>query len=145
MLLKVPMVLEGVEGVQARFDKLERIVVDNERPRILIGARIIQLEISRLAPYDSDSERNMAKKYSPGKHLKDNISISGFLTDGAGRLYVLVGPAKGDNNDFFYGKFFEWGTSKMNARPFVEPAVIAKRKEAIAAMAQELRRAILNV
>ena len=144
----MPMILEGVEGVQVRFDKLEQIVKDTERQIILVGARIIQLEIGRLAPYDSDSARNMAKKYSPGKHLKDNISISGFLTDGAGRLYVLVGPSKGDtssNNDFFYGKFFEWGTSKMAARPFVEPAVISKRREALAAMAQELRRAILNV
>ena len=141
----MPMILEGVEGVQVSLSKLERAVIDNERQVILVGARIIQLEIGRLAPYDSDSERNMAKKYSPGKHLKDNISISGFLTDGAGRLYVLVGPSKGDNNDFFYGKFFEWGTSKMKARPFVEPAVISKRREALAAMAQELRRAILNV
>ena len=141
------MILEGAEGVKVSLDKLERAVIDNERNVILVGARIIQLEIGRLAPYDSTS-RNLSKKYSPGQHLKDNITISGFLVDGFGALYVLVGPAKGDtssNSDFFYGKFFEWGTSKMNPRPFVEPAVISKRREALSAMAEELRRAILNV
>ncbi|WP_242951287.1 HK97-gp10 family putative phage morphogenesis protein [Clostridium kluyveri] len=29
---------------------------------------------------------------------------------------------RGDNSEIFYGKFIGFGTSKMSARPFLQPA-----------------------
>lgn len=39
-----------------------------------------------------------------------------------GVKYILVGVDRGDNSEIFYGKFIEFGTSKMTARPFMQPA-----------------------
>lgn len=53
----------------------------------------------------------------------------------AGRKYEADGPA-------FYGKFVEFGTSKMAPRPFLRPAFLAKTNQAIEAIRQALAESI---
>jgi HK97 gp10 family phage protein len=52
-----------------------------------------------------------------------------------GSKYVEVGPKA----PFFYGKFLEYGTSKMTARPFLGPARAESRKEVLETIKQALK------
>lgn len=54
-------------------------------------------------------------------NLRKGLKISN-VKNKEGVKYILVGVDKGDNSKIFYGKFLEFGTSKMPARPFLQPA-----------------------
>lgn len=49
----------------------------------------------------------------------------------AGRTYLKEGPQ-------FYGRFIEYGTVKMKARPWLRPAFLAKREAAVAVFRDDL-------
>jgi len=59
-----------------------------------------------------------------------------------------VGPSISDNSPYFYGKFHEWGTvnewgsTKLSAKPFIQPSVQTKEKEMVEAMKEELRKGL---
>ena len=84
-----------------------------------------------------------AKKNVPVKtgKLKEGLKVSGIRKKN-GNKYVLAGIQKGDNSKIFYGKFLEFGTSKMGAKPFMAPAYESKKKEAKEVIKQELRKAL---
>jgi HK97 gp10 family phage protein len=54
---------------------------------------------------------------SPG-FLRRNIARKSFLSKDRTAAVVLIGP----KSEAFYGKFLEFGTSKIPRRPFIEPA-----------------------
>jgi len=104
-------ILEGLKQLGGRAKETETKMLKK-------GAEIVQKEASRKAP-----RSNLSKK-----HLADNIGISRVLSKN-GKKFILVGPSKGDNSEFFYGKFIEWGTSKRSAHPFLEPALMDSSEE----------------
>ena len=118
-----------VEHFQKAVESIAVRVKAAERKAILAGAKIIQDEIIKLAP-----ERT--------GNLKRNIVISEIQKDADGAEYVDVGPEK---NKAFYGKMLEFGTTKIKAKPFLEPAFIAKRKEALEAMGEMVKEAVEGV
>ncbi len=73
------------------------------------------------------------------KKLKKGLKVSGVRKKG-GNKFVLAGIQKGDNSKIFYGKFLEFGTSKIKARPFMGPAYERKKEEAKGIIKDELRR-----
>ncbi|APF27067.1 bacteriophage HK97-gp10, tail-component family protein [Clostridium sporogenes] len=73
--------------------------------------------------------------------LKKGLKVSGVRKKG-GNKFVLAGIQKGDNSKIFYGKFLEFGTSKMKARPFMGPAYESKKEEAKEVIKDELRRGL---
>ncbi|HEX9060409.1 MAG TPA: HK97-gp10 family putative phage morphogenesis protein [Clostridia bacterium] len=60
--------------------------------------------------------------------LKENLDMS-KVKNKDGNKYIEIGITKADNSPIFYGKFIEFGTSKMPARPFLQPAYEEKKKE----------------
>lgn len=52
-----------------------------------------------------------------------------------GKRYTVEGPA-------FYGKFLEFGTSRMGAHPFLRPAFLANSDNALEAMKARLAKAV---
>ncbi|MCW6059781.1 HK97 gp10 family phage protein [Clostridium sporogenes] len=74
-------------------------------------------------------------------NLKEGLKVSGVRKKG-GNKFVLAGIQKGDNSKIFYGKFLEFGTSKMKARPFMGPAYESKKEEAKEVIKDELRRGL---
>jgi len=120
--------LQGLGDLLQTLQQLEQNVQRIENQALRAGAKIVQQEASRRAP------RSRANK----KHLADNIAISKIKSKG-GVKHVEVGPTPGDNSEFFYGKFLEFGTSKMAARPFMGPTAVEKRKEVIDAMANVIK------
>lgn len=134
--------LDGADELMAALRRKTQNVRRESGAALTAGAEVLRTEVERRCPRD-ESARNLSKKYSPGQHLADNIIISEVKEDFVGNQYVEVGPTRGDNNDFFYGKFLEFGTTKMSqAKPFVEPAYRAKKSAVLKKMAEVVRRVI---
>jgi HK97 gp10 family phage protein len=115
--------LNGMKELLVKLQQLGNEAGQIENQALRSGAEIIRKEASTKV---SRSKRSK-------KHLADNITISNVRKQ-EGVKYILIGPTKGDHSPFFYGKFLEWGTSKMSARPFMGPAVAEKEKEVVKTM-----------
>lgn len=87
-----------------------------------MGANISRLENKALKnaaePVLRDAKANMPVR--TGK-LKKGLKITNVKKK-QGVKYILVGVDRGDNSEIFYGKFIEFGTFKMSARSFLQPA-----------------------
>jgi len=89
-----------------------------------MGTNISRLENKALKnaaePVLSDAKATSAFDDRSGS-LRKGLKISN-VKNKEGIKHILVGIDKGDNSKIFYGKFIEFGTSKMSARPFLQPA-----------------------
>ncbi|KGK87367.1 HK97-gp10 family putative phage morphogenesis protein [Clostridium sp. HMP27] len=89
-----------------------------------IGANVGRLENKALKnaaePVLEDAKGTNAFNDRSG-NLREGLKISNVKKKD-GSKYILVGVDKGDNSKIFYDKFLEFGTSKMPARPFLQPA-----------------------
>lgn len=72
------------------------------------------------------------------KHLRNDIKVSRVRRKD-GMKFVLVGAGK---KTAWRGHFLEWGTSKMRARPWAEPAFHEKKAEALQTLAAEFRKGL---
>ena len=87
---------------------------------------------------------NAPRDPASGKHMGDHIVVRTIEKDG---VHAVVGiapqgwsPEKGKGEGpFFYWRFFEYGTSKMPARPFMRPAIDENRDAITQAVADKLR------
>lgn len=108
-----------LKGVDEILDKLQRI-----------GTNVSSLENKALKnaaePVLESAKANVPVR--TGK-LKKGLKISNIKRKN-GVKYIQVGVDRGDNSEVFYGKFIEFGTSKMPAHPFLQPA-FEKNKSAI--------------
>lgn len=102
-----------LEGVDEILNKLQQI-----------GTNISRLENKALKnasqPVLDDAKSSNAFNDRSG-NLRKNLKISSIKSK-EGMKYVLVGIDKSDNSKIYYGKFLEFGTSKMSARPFMQPS-----------------------
>lgn len=122
--------LEGLEELMKKVEDLGRK-----------GARIENQALQKAAePILNDAKSTSAFHDQSGK-LRDGLKISKVKKIG-GTKYVLVGIEKGDNSKIFYGKFLEWGTSKMSARPFLQPAYESNKNQVIETIKSELIRGL---
>ncbi|QPA31625.1 HK97-gp10 family putative phage morphogenesis protein [Thermaerobacillus caldiproteolyticus] len=111
-----------LHGMQELLRQLEQVGSEAERVKkdaLLAGAEVVQQAASEKAPRDT------------GK-LAENIVISDIKEDGT----VDIGP----DRDRFYGLFLEFGTSKMAARPFLQPAFEENKEQVQQKMADVIRR-----
>ena len=102
-----------LEGVDEILNRLQQI-----------GNNISRLENRALKnaaqPVLDDAKSSNAFNDRSG-NLRKNLKISNIKSK-EGMKYVLVGVDKSDNSKIYYGKFLEFGTSKMSAKPFMQPA-----------------------
>ncbi len=105
----------------ARF--MQGIPEEVQRAALHDAGQIIVAEAQRLAPYETGT-------------LRDSIMVA---DDRDARIYgklnggisVYIGPVGStEDGDVYYAKFQEFGTRNMQARPFMRPAIAAKRPEA---------------
>ena len=146
----MPLEIEGMDVIIARLERTSQNVTAVKRDALMEGAEIIRAEIEARAPVDTG-------------FLKDNIVMTqSFRSNGE---TVKVGPSE----DAFYARFLEFGYTlrarkttgstsrsksvyerrgtggKVPAKPFIEPAYLAKRAEAKEAIAEAIREAINDV
>jgi HK97 gp10 family phage protein len=117
--------LQGFDGLLKRVNNMGSQLAKVENLALTKAAEIVQQSASEKAP------RSELEK----EHLADNIEISKIKTKN-GTKCIEVGITKADNSHFFYGKFLEWGTSKMQARPFMQPA-FEENKDTVKAIIKE--------
>jgi len=102
-----------LEGVDEILNRLQQI-----------GNNISRLENRALKnaaqPVLDDAKSSNSFNDRSG-NLRKGLKISN-IKNKEGVKYVLVGVDKSDNSKIYYGKFLEFGTSKMSAKPFMQPA-----------------------
>lgn len=128
---------EGFEELYANLRSLGERASTFIEPALEQAIKPIHLEAQRLAPYDTSGHHS---KHGEG-HLKLNIPIN-RIAKASDNYKITIGWEKGDNSAYFYAKFLEWGTSKMDKQPFMQPAYQRKRNQAFQTFAQEVKRGL---
>ncbi|MFS1513630.1 HK97-gp10 family putative phage morphogenesis protein [Chengkuizengella sp. SCS-71B] len=112
--------LTGMKDILKNLEKMGDQSQEVADEALKAGAEVLRAKMEELAP------RSTLNK----EHLADHIIISS-IKDGK----LDVGPHK----DFFYAHFLEFGTSKMSAQPFVQPAFEACKDQIQQAMSSVIK------
>jgi len=103
------------------------------------GANVIRDEAKQLAPVSSESHRNWKGRTVPRGILRASIKTM-FVKHSKSSVAFAVGLSR--KSWGFYGRFLEFGTSKMKPSPWLRPAFDAKGREALDAIGKALGRGI---
>lgn len=131
-----------LDGLIDYFNTMGIDIGLTENKAIKAAAAVLLPEIARQAPRSSAPRQpGTNDAWRTGKHMADHIYVSRIRSKD-GMKFVKVGPSIADNSPYFYAKFHEWGTTKISARPFIQPSVQVKEMEMIEAMKEELRKGL---
>jgi HK97 gp10 family phage protein len=86
-------------------------------------------------------EKNAPRSDLNKKHMADNIKVSEIAKEN-GIDFIEIGPNKGDNSEFFYSKFSEWGTSKQPAQHWSETSLLENKRKINEIISEELKRGL---
>lgn len=123
-----------LEGMQELIDKVSKLGLKGEiikKKTLDKAGELVKKSMERKAP-----RSEMAKK-----HMADNIKVSDIKNEN-GVDFVNIGPNKGDNSEFFYSKFTEFGTSKMPAQHWAENSLLENKKKINETIMEELKRGL---
>ena len=109
--------LEGMQELIDRVNKLGSQGTEIKKKALDKAGALVKASMEQKAPRSELSK----------KHMADNIQVSDIEKED-GVDYVQIGPNKGDNSEFFYSKFTEWGTSKIPAQHWAENSVLENKK-----------------
>jgi len=123
-----------LEGMQELIDRVNKLGARGDviKKRALDKAGdLVKTSMEKNAPRSSLSK----------KHMADNIKVSDIEKEN-GVDFVEIGPNKGDNSEFFYSKFTEFGTSKIPAQHWAEKSVLENKREINNIIMEELQRGL---
>lgn len=123
--------LQGMAELIDKVNKMGERGEEIKKKALDRAGKLVKESMEKKAPRSPDSK----------KHMADNISISAIEKED-GVDIVKVGPNKGDNSEFFYSKFTEWGTSKIAAQHWAENSIIENKKEINSVIEYELKRGL---
>lgn len=123
--------LEGMQEVINRVNKLGAKGEIIKKKALDKAGNLVKGSMEKKAPRSSLSK----------KHMADNIKVSDIEKEN-GMDFVEIGPNKGDNSEFFYSKFSEWGTSSQPAQHWAENSVIENKREINNIIKEELQRGL---
>lgn len=126
----------NLSGINARLDRLNAAAKDSTRKAAQAGAQVYHDELRARVPVSAKPHKSGKKTYDPGT-LRRAI-YQAFVEDesGPGQSTYRVSWNK---SHAFYGRFLEYGTSKMAAKPFLRPGYDAARPRAISAVQAVMR------
>jgi HK97 gp10 family phage protein len=124
-------------------DMLARVKA-REKKAVIAGARVLRDEVEARAPVDTGNLKNNIVITEPKQGADEAVFAYVGPKDVGGMTYSQRIGLGGDYGKSapFYGRFVEFGTSRMRARPFVEPAFLAKKDEVLQAMAEVVKEAV---
>lgn len=123
--------LEGMAELIDKVNKLGEKSEEIKKKALDKAGELVKDSMEKKDPRSSDVK----------KHMADNIKVSEINKDN-GVDFVMIGPNKGDNTEFFYSKFTEWGTSKIPSQHWAEKSVIENEKEINNVIKEELQRGL---
>lgn len=129
--------------IAAKLDSITKAATDGVRPSAQAGAQVFYDEVKQRVPVSAKAHKSGKKTYSPGTLRKAIYQAFADKESGGGKAMYRISFNK---THAFYGRFVEFGTSKMAAKPFLRPAYDAARARALKAvqerMAAEVKKAI---
>ncbi len=148
MLKRETVRIEGLAELDRALRELpERLARNGLHASVYAGAKVIRDEAKVRAPKAAAS---LGPNHPPPGTLKRSVIMKRIRElSGAGRqtFFVLVrhgkkyrkqGKKQNLSQDAWYWRFLEFGSRKMSARPFLRPALEAKRAEAAQAIKTRL-------
>lgn len=123
--------LQGLEELIHRVNKLGVKGEGIKKNTLKSAGKIVKSSMEKKAP-----RSKLAKK-----HMADHITVSEIEKED-GIDFIKIGPNKGDNSEFYYSKFTEWGTSKIPAQHWAEKSVRENKREIDAIIKEELERGL---
>lgn len=123
-----------LEGMQELIDKVNKLGLKGEvikKKTLDKAGDLVKKSMEKKAP-----KSKVAKK-----HMADNIKTSDIKSEN-GVDFVDIGPNKGDNSEFFYSKFTEFGTSKIPAQHWAENSLLENKKKINETIMEELKRGL---
>lgn len=123
--------LEGMQEVIDRVNKLGGKGEIIKKKALDKAGNLVKGSMEKKAPISRLSK----------KHMADNIKVSDIEKEN-GMDFVEIGPNKGDNSEFFYSKFSEWGTSSQPAQHWAENSVLENKREINNIIKEELQRGL---
>jgi HK97 gp10 family phage protein len=140
--------IEGLAELGKALRELpERVARNGLRVSVYAGAKVVRDEARARAPKAAQSlgpnqpPPGTLKRSVIMKHIPELSSLTRqtfFVTVRHGKKYRKQGKKGNLSQDAWYWRFVEFGTQKMRARPFLRPALEAKRREAGQAMKDRL-------
>lgn len=122
-------VLQGLQELEKKLSKLGEL---EARRALNRGITKGGAEIRKAARANA---KQLDNKLTPEQIFKNVTSKKWRVKKGRKYLGVSVGVNKeGKGGDTYYWRFLEFGTSKMAARPFLEPALNQSKNAAIEAV-----------
>ena len=140
--------IEGLAELGKALRELpERVARNGLRVSVYAGAKVVRDEARARAPKAQQSlgpnqpppgtlKRSVIMKHIP--ELSSPTRQTFFVTVRHGKKYRKQGKKGNLSQDAWYWRFVEFGNRKMRARPFLRPALEAKRREAGQAMKDRL-------
>ena len=128
--------------IAAKLDNITKAAEKATRPAAQAGAQVFYDEVKQRVPISAKPHKSGKKTYNPGTLRKAIYQAFADKESGDGKASYRISWNK---THAFYGRFVEFGTSKMAANPFLRPAYDAARAKALKAvqerMAVELKKA----
>lgn len=125
----------------AKLDNITSAAEKAVRPAAQDGAQVFYDEVKQRVPLSAKPHKSGKKTYNPGTLRKAIYQAFADRESGDGKALYRISWNK---THAFYGRFVEFGTSKMAAKPFLRPAYDAAHAKAIKAvrerMAAELKK-----
>ena len=129
--------------IAAKLDSITKAAEEGTRPAAQAGAQVFYDEVKQRVPVSAKPHKSGKKTYNPGTLRKAIYQAFADKESGQGSAKYRISWNK---THAFYGRFVEFGTSKMAATPFLRPASDAARARALKAvqerMAAEVKKAI---
>jgi HK97 gp10 family phage protein len=131
-----------LRGINAQLEAVTAAARSAVRKAAQAGAQVYHDEVRARVPVSAKPHKSGKKTYTPGT-LRRAV-YQAFVEDesGQGRATYRISWNK---SHAFYGRFVEFGTAKMAAKPFLRPAFDAAQPRAISAvnavLAAELKKA----
>lgn len=126
----------------AKLDNITQAAEKAVRPAAQSGAQVFYDEVKQRVPMSAKPHKSGKKTYNPGTLRKAIYQAFADKESGDGKALYRISWNK---THAFYGRFVEFGTSKMAAKPFLRPAYDAARAKAVKAvqerMAAEVKKA----
>jgi len=128
----VTMQIEGLSELMEKLRQLgPRLARNGLRAAVSAGAQVIRREVKARAPRDS-GVLNRAIYIKQIREKSSPTQQTFYVGARAGKRYQRK------NLDAYYWRFLEFGTVKMQARPFLRPAFESKKVEAAERIKEKL-------
>lgn len=123
--------------IAAKLDIITKAAKEGVRPAAQAGAQVFYEEVKQRVPVSAKAHSTKGKKqtFTPGTLRKAIYQAFADKESGDGKASYRISWNK---SHAFYGRFVEFGTSRMAAKPFLRPAYDAARAKALQAVQERM-------